>query len=360
VAVIALLTACGPAPTPVANSSPTAVASPTANPTASPAAVLCDATHRCLALVRLRGSDSVVVRDVPDINHAVTIGSVGVVSPPAFAGSAYVAYADGARLLRAPLTGSPTVVVATNADLVNSPFAWSNDARFAYLTQTQTAITLHQVVDGKDSVVATGITPTPAVGCESEFCSLLDSADLTLSYSPDGKYISLVDHVASVSTFRIWASNGQALEAKDSQGLFMSAWSGDGLYFRDDRTGVLVWRNGTVSTFLPSSQWIYPEGSPAGGQIVYTTKDAQGWHHVFVVGTATGHVQEIKKGRNGARYLTSRYLWYTGERVCSASDNCPAAGDVVNNGKTYIYDLKTGIEYDSIITGLYDTWPHAA
>ena len=60
-------------------------------------------------------------------------------------------------------------------------------------------------------------------------------------------------------------------------------------------------------------------------------------------------------------FLTSRYIWYEGERACVAADVCGSApGGHPLNGKTYIYDLQTGTETESIITGVADVWPHAA
>jgi hypothetical protein len=187
---------------------------------------------------------------------------------------------------------------------------------------------------------------------------LTDSADFGLSFSPDGSTISLVDSILSVSTFRLWSSTGKVLNASDSQGRSMSAWSGSSLYF--EGKGVQVWRGGVTSSYLPGVFWIRPKASPAGGQIVYSTRDAQGWHHSFVVDLATKQVRELKKGRSDPTYLTSRYVWYSGERLCVASDQCPSGWTVVSSGRTYIYDLQTGIESESIITAVLDIWPHAA
>ena len=60
-------------------------------------------------------------------------------------------------------------------------------------------------------------------------------------------------------------------------------------------------------------------------------------------------------------FLTSRYIWYQGERDCVPADGCgtnppfhPASG------KTYIYDLQDGTETGSVITSVADVWPHAA
>ena len=139
----------------------------------------------------------------------------------------------------------------------------------------------------------------------------------------------------------------------------MSSWSGHTFYF-PGADGVDMWRDGVTSSFLRGVQWIGPNASPAGGQIVYATQDAQGWSHTFVVDTASRKVQELKKGRSAPAFLTSRYIWYRGERACVPADYCPRGWKVVASGKTYIYDLADRTETESIITAVFDVWPHPA
>ena len=122
-----------------------------------------------------------------------------------------------------------------------------------------------------------------------------------------------------------------------------------------------MWRDGALSSFLPGVAWIKPQASPAGGQIVYAARDSQGWAHTYVVDTASRAVREIKKARYGPVFLTSRYIWSAGERGCVATDACGATPPVHPlSGKTYIYDLQTGTETESVITSVSDAWPHAA
>ena len=79
-----------------------------------------------------------------------------------------------------------------------------------------------------------------------------------------------------------------------------------------------------------------------------------------MVDTTTRVVRELKKGRSAPAFLTSRYIWYKGQRACVAADYCPAGWTVVDNGKAYIYDLLDGTETESIITQLFESWPHPA
>lgn len=160
--------------------------------------------------------------------------------------------------------------------------------------------------------------------------------------------------------FRLWNSAGTLLKTNSAGTSYsMSTWSNNGLYFVD-ATGVMVWRNGVVTSFLPGVRWIRPKGSPVGGQIVYAATDRSGWDHVYVVDTTSKKVRELMKARSEPVFLTSRYVWYRGERACVATDHCDGSVAVIPNGKTYIYDLQTGTETESIITGVYDVWPHAA
>lgn len=365
-----------PAPTASSAASPVATNSPTPQVTSRPTpkttpsgAVLghcpaaptagSTAANRKLALVSLRGVDGYIVRDITDISHPKTVSNLGIgISPPSFVSANAIAYGSDGGLVCVPLTGSPETIVANKKPYIDN-FAFSPDGKsVVYLTETASGRVVHQLTGGRDQVLAGTVPAEPAVGCETQYCSLTDSWDFGLSYSPDGSTISLVDSVLNVSTFRLWSSGGKVLLKSDSQSRSMSAWSGDGFYFRD--RGVEVWRAGATSSFLPGVFWIRPKASPAGGQIVYATQDSQGWHHTFLLDIATKQVRELKKGRAEPAYLTSRYIWYKGERACVAADQCPPGWGVVASGKTYIYDLLTGTETESIIGQVFDIWPHAA
>ncbi len=198
-------------------------------------------------------------------------------------------------------------------------------------------------------------------GCESiAGCAIANSLDSRLLYSPDGTTISLVSLGFSGSVVRIWGSDGKLFKSIDSEGPTMSVWSGPSLYFRDAK-GVEMWREGLIAPFLPGVTWIGPKGSPRGGQIVYAARDSGGWGHTYVVDTTTGKVRELKKARSHPVFLTSRFIWYQGERACAVAEACGANPPWHPlSGKNYIYDLRTGTETESIITSVSDVWPHPA
>jgi hypothetical protein len=303
-----------------------------------------------------------VVRDLTDINHPTTVSSLEAVSQPVFVSETDISFEDEFGLERSPLAGSPKTSIANPG---GGLFTWSPDgSTYIYVTlDTSTTATVHQVSSGREQVLGSISTgPNGGVsGCETiAGCEIGNSLDFRLSYSPDGGLISLVINSFGASNFRIWSSDGKLLRSSDSQGLTMSVWSGPSLYFRD-ANGVEMWREGLVSPFLPSVQWITPKGSPGGGQIVYTARDSAGWGHVYLVDTATKQVRELRSARSNAVFLTSRYIWYEGERACVAADACgthPPFHPL--SGKTYMYDLQTGIETQSSITSVADVWPHPA
>lgn len=318
----------------------------------------CSQSNPCLALVTLRGSNTTVVRDITDITHPKTVSTFNNVSPQ-FISSTDVSYVDGNNLIRRRWAGSTPATVVSSSQGIGS-FAWSPDGNsVVYVTQANPA-SVHQLSSIGDRVL--GSIPDGGVGgCEAiSSCTLPNWLDFQLHFSPDGTFVSLVIETFSGSVFRLWSSDAKVLKSSDGQGATMSTWSGRGLYFRDAK-GVEVWRDGVVSSFLPGVVWIKPKASPGGGQIVYTVRDSSGWGHVFVVDTTTRNVRELKTARTDAVFLTSRYIWYQGERACVAADQCGTAPPFHPlSGKTYIYDLQDGTETESIITSVHDVWPHAA
>jgi hypothetical protein len=312
-------------------------------------------------LVTLRGSNQIAIRDITDISHPKTVSTFNHAAPRFISGTE-VSYVEENRLIRKLFAGSPVAVgVAVTPNQSIGPFAWSPDgSTVVYVAQFGSSADVHQLRSSGDRVLGS-LPAGGAGGCETiASCTLPNTLDYQLSYSPDGMSISLVVNMFNVVVFRVWSSDGKLLKSGDGQGATMSTWSGRGLYFRDAK-GVEVWRDGANSTFLPGVAWIRPKSSPGGGQIVYTARDGSGWGHVYVVDTTTKNVRELKTARTEPAFLTSRYIWYEGERSCVTADGCgPRPPFHPLNGKTYIYDLQDGTETESIITGVDDVWPHPA
>src|SRR5256886_4359303 len=150
VAATALLAAgCG-------SGNPSATGSVT--PSATPAATA------SLALVTLRDSGKVVVVDLADISHPRTIGTLEMGPPQAqFISASELSYLDPtfvgdfatnlSNLVRAPLAGSPTTLVAKAGHGILL-YAWAPDGKTAaYVTTTNDASELHLVAGGRDKLV---------------------------------------------------------------------------------------------------------------------------------------------------------------------------------------------------------------
>jgi DNA-binding beta-propeller fold protein YncE len=185
-----------------------------------------------------------------------------------------------------------------------------------------------------------------------------------VAFSPDGKYLSLVENFCGGVDFQVRRIDGSLVsETNGTVGLplapTMGVWSGSTLYFRDAK-GVEAWRDGTVTPFLPGVAWITPKASPAGGKITYAARGKDGLGHVYVVDTGTGKVVSLPNaGRVEPVFLSPLYIWYAGEQLCSPPGSCMGPG-TLPTGKTYIYDLQTGTETESRITAVYDVWPHGS
>jgi len=369
------------APQVVASASPSPSGtnpSPQALTTPGPLALTCTsqlAPIAELALVTLRNSADIAVRDISNLSKPVTrcliktcVQSCITFGPSflRFVNSTHISYlvqaADGstsALYLVDLQTRKTSLVLGAQASQGMVDYAWSPDGNsLVYAAGTDKALVVHQLTAGRDRVLGS-VAPIPAVGCEVA-CPQANIWDVRLLYSPDGSRISLVYGIVH-SVFRVWSSDGTLLKAIDTQAQAqsMSVWAGSGLYFEDSK-GVEVWRAGVTSTFLPGIGWIRPRDSSSGGSIVYASRDNSGVAHTYVVDATSSHVRELEAGRSEPVFLTFGSVWYQGERACVAADNCQSGQVVVSTGKTYIYDLQSGTETESVIASVADVWPHGA
>src|SRR2546428_6481181 len=183
VAATALLAAaCGANNGPAtANHAPQTSPSPTGTVASSPSSgSMCDPSHHCLAMVTLRGSDQLVIRDLTDIAHPKTIGTAGRAFEllgygPAlegaggqFVSSSEIAYLGGQTdpyyalpntLFRRPISGTPSPVVV-RGDKAVFLFASRPDGSVAYLTTADLRLELH-VLTGRPGP-APAPQPAPA------------------------------------------------------------------------------------------------------------------------------------------------------------------------------------------------------
>src|SRR5205814_3499678 len=133
-----LVAGCGTGNTPAASmtspSSTPSSATATASSSPTPPAALCTASNRCLALVTLRGSGQLVVRDLTDIDHPWTVAIPGSIpatggfgeSVAHFVSASQLSYPLDGGIMTTPLSGSPRTPVAGTADDASDP-VWSPD-----------------------------------------------------------------------------------------------------------------------------------------------------------------------------------------------------------------------------------------
>jgi hypothetical protein len=219
---------------------------------------------------------------------------------------------------------------------------------------------LHILSGGQDRIADPSVPALRGgMGCESRSgCG--ETWDVRMLYAPNGAYISL-NYVPGIGVFRIWTSDGKVLKSLDSGSATMSVWSGNALYWRDDK-GVQKWQAGQQSLLLPGVAWVRPHASPAGGLIVYGTRDAGGGvAHVFLLDTTSGKARELKSSRSEPAFLNAHLIWYKEERPCRSGDGWPCGTEsTVASGKTLIYDMQDNTETESVIEYVFDVWPHAA
>jgi len=263
-----------------------------------------------------------------------------------------------------PLAGTPQIQAAylcPPAAVVR--LAWSRDGRsLTYIEEVEDATTpgrttfdWHLVTNGSDRLIGTA----PA-WCHCDGETGADVLDFRIGVSTDGSYVFLVENVAiSASDLQIRRLDGTLVtEIKPvvPDSVSMGVWSGASLYFRDSK-GVEAWTAGAVRPFLPGAAWIRPKANPAGGEITYFARGSDGLGHAYVVSTATGQVSQLTAApRIEPVFLSPRYIWSEGERLCTPADTCPFS-KTMPTGITYIYDRQTGTESVSRITVVYDVWP---
>jgi hypothetical protein len=330
------------------------------------------ASTRNLVIARLQGSDQTVIRDVTDIDHPATVAILDVAGwggdgwdSPSFVSPSTISHVgDAHRLMRSPVTGSGAQVLLTvcgSASIV--AFSWSPDGQsFTYVLEpadeSAHIFEWHLVSLGVDRLI--GLAPA---WCHCGNGS--EDVSLDVGFSPDGRLVSLVDSFSNGTNLQIRSLAGSLVGAEirgdpsQQNPVTMGVWSGTDLFFRDMK-GVEKWRGGAIVQFLPGVSWLHPRASPAGGQIVYAVRGGDGLAHINLVDTASGLSRQLSsQPRTLPMFLNARYIWYRGERLCASNEPGMCIKTTLT-GKTYIYDLQTGTEWESIITDIADVWPHGA
>jgi hypothetical protein len=309
----------------------------------------------------LKAVGSLVIRDITDLAHPRTVQTFAAGSDvqeagnlPHFVSASEISYfshgtgqagnVEDFAYVRTPLSGSPKTVVAGPC-LQSVGGSWNPDGTaMIYGAIGQGHGYLHIVAQGRDRIVDSFAWD---VG--------LYAPPTSPRYSPDGSYISWVGF-RSFPT-HVWTSEGRLAMASPSSSK-LALWSGDVLYM-DGAKGIEKWSAGAVSLFLPGVHWLDAGSSPAGGQIVYTARAADGTGHVMIIDLTTGSTREIGRSRAYPQFLTANLLWYSQERRCAPTDPAgTCTGRTIATGNTFVYDLRSGTESPSIVKAVFDVWPH--
>jgi hypothetical protein len=320
-----------------------------------------------LALVTLRGSTGVIVRDISDLSNPITRCVVHGTSANfvRFMDWSHVSYivtnanGDGALYLADLLTRTSSLVRAwTDEASMYWVYAWSPDSKtLSFVSSSSTGVTWH-VLSAAGDVTLSRSGPIPGRGINP------DSDDSMTGFSADGQYVAL-EHTfgapdATAAPFQIVRLSDHKVVYSRRDGS-MAAWSGAGarLFFRT-LAGVETWdpKSG-AHVVVPGLAWIHPWPSADGLRILYTAADGTGNHHVGYLRLTdqpiAGNVLNFQP-RTGAAFLNSTLAWYAEESLCSQV-SCGLGGPPLT-GRTFLRDLVTTTERASIITSVFDSWPH--
>ena len=343
----------------------------------SPATVTCASQipvgHE-LALVSLRNTTGIVVRDIGDIANPVTRCIFkGAGNYFRFVNATHVSYIAtdngyGALYLVDMQTRTSSVVRTwANGGSAYWVYAWSPDGNtLSYLSSNGDKVAWH-VLSAAGDVILSNLGSVPGRGASPDY------DDAMVGFSADGKYVALEQTLTYTGTS---APAGQAapfqvVRLSDRKLLYsrmngtMATWAGSGarLYFRSSY-GVEEWDSaipGPVNV-VSGLFWSRPWPSADGLRIAYTTADGTGNHHVGYLRLTDQPVTGIQVSfdpRVNAAFLNSTLMWYAEESSCArgASGACGLGAPLT--GRTFIRDLITGTESSSIDTALFDSWPHA-
>jgi hypothetical protein len=347
-------------PIATANSTPSGSAAPSSSPGSTAGGtslVHCTTAVPAgdnLVIGALNGDPTVVVRDIQDPANAKNLCTFdAAATSPRFASATQVAYETASNeLVKADLVSGSTSLIATfGGGLGSGQYSVSPDGQsVTYLDGGA----WHLFTTSGNRI----LTTFPAVGGRG---ADPNEDDLFLRYSPDGKYIALV---------QTWYRGGTGATAADqvrkagdgslvysTSGMTMGVWASvpSRLFFRDAGGTVHRWDPTTgVSTML-SLHWISPKASPDGRWIGYTLRNSSGLDGVGFYSVQSNSVSNTSPpGRSGVRFLTNDLVWYAGERACSTC----FGGLPTLTGVTYIYDIAGTSEVVSRLSNVYDNWPH--
>lgn len=380
------LVSCGGTPTASPTATPTAATatpsgpSPFPSPTSggptppAPATVKCSspiAEFATLALVTLRNTKGVIVRDISNVSKPVSrcvISGAGA-NFFRFVNVNHISYtvtsAEGTgALYLVDLPGQRTSLVRawTNEGSLYWVYAWSADGTtLTYLSSNGDKVAWH-LLSAAGDVTLSNLGSIPGRGVDA------NNDDAMVGFSADGKYVALEQTFTTAAgapgqpPFQIVRVSDHKLVYSRADGT-MATWARRGatLYYRT-KAGVESWdpTTGTKIVTFQGFRWIHPWPSADGKRIAYVDVDNVGYHYPGYVQLSDGQAIRVRsRPATGAAFLNSRLMWYAEEAACSGPTAC-GLGEPKLTGRTYIYDVVARTESVSIISALFDSWPHTA
>jgi hypothetical protein len=389
-AALVVLAACGGSPGPTGQTTPSpssssnpptpaAVTSPAfPSPTPGGPKPPSPATFTCasqipagneLALVTLRNTSGIVVRDISNISNPVTRCIFkGAGTYFRFVNATHVSYlvasdnGTGALYLVDLRARTTSLVRAwTNEGSLYWVYAWSPDGNtLSYLSSNGDKVAWH-VLSAAGDVILSNLGSVPGRGVSPNY------DDAMVGFSADGKYVALEQTLTYTGTSAPAGKTApfQVVRLSDRKVVYsrmngtMATWAGTGarLYYRTT-AGVELWdpTSGPQIVVPQGLAWIHPWPSADGNRIAYEDANGVGNHFAAYLRLADKQALRISPlPRFGAAFLNSTLVWYAEESVCKTQ--CGLGGPPLT-GRTYIKDLVTGTESLSIITAVFDSWPH--
>ena len=342
---MSLLAACSNAVSPA--SSPTAT-------TGSPSASATPSGYRLLFVSMTTAGAEIFLYDSASNAPQQLVAVNSLASPDVrFVSAQQILYSQAntgpaSQLNAFDLSSRATTNQASATGLIPA-FAVSHDgSMLAYLVHdTSGNASLHLRRKGQTSTI--NLTPIPGRGTGRD-------DELLLAYSPDDKYLLLVDtfvgnelQAPQTGQFLVLrtADNTVAFvpPAGSSSNATMATWAShsDRLYYRD-QVGVRTWDAGATSigTLATGLHWYDPAVSPDDRFIVYTDIDTQSVPHLKLFDLQNNQVTLVSSApRSHPIFITADLLWSLEEQPCQSE--C-LGGPSQTSGKVFAYSLKSKTE----------------
>ena len=362
-----------PVATGARSTGPVATSARTEPPAVSTVAFSCTSTPhpgQFLVLAKLAGSNSMVVRDVSNLDNPTTLCTFASAPyRPRFVSPTRIVYSAGDSLEVADLSTQRTSTWGFAGPSPSSleDFAAAGNGSIMYLVGHANNLEW-RLSDGAIDRLIQGL---PAVYGRG---GVIDYDSTMLGYSADGRYMALVTTysfgpnaaVGEDAPFEIRDAAGHLVfsdpaaggsASAPSRGPTMATWAPTGatLYYRDQQ-GVWSWDPVAGNRLiLPGVQWVSPHFDPSGNWIAYSIGPGGEMHNVEVYQPSNGATTRIAgPGRNDPKFLAPGVLWYRDEVPCPPGP----CGHYTVGADGFIWQMPNGPELPSRIVDVYDTFPH--